>query len=120
MAKQITGWFVILVTFGIIFYDTIIAVFGGPGSTISEVFLAFAWRHPFLPFAWGVLVGHLTWPSSNAKKWRVWRIGGLVAVGVVGLLVDILAPLPEVLPFIPVLVGIGIGHLCWPQADMGV
>jgi len=119
MAKQVTGWFIILVTAVIIFYDTAIAIFGGPGGTISEVFLAFAWHHPFLPLTWGVLVGHLTWPSAEAKKWRAWRISGLVAVGVVGLLVDIFVPLPEILPFIPVLVGIGVGHLLWPQADMG-
>lgn len=119
MARKITGWFIIVVTAVIICYDIVIAMFGGPGGTISEVFLRFAWRHPFAPFAWGVLAGHLTWPSYFARTHRRWRIAGLVAVGLAALLVDVLAPLPEVLPIIPVLAGVLVGHYLWSQSDMG-
>lgn len=119
MAKKITGWFIIVVTAVIICYDIVIAIFGGPGGTISEVFLRFAWQHPFVPFTWGVLAGHLTWPSKAAHQNRLWRIIGLGLVGAVALAVDVFAPLPEVLPILPVCVGVVAGHLLWPQADMG-
>lgn len=33
------------------------------GDTISEVTLAFAQRHPALPFSVGVVAGHLFWPQ---------------------------------------------------------
>ena len=37
-----------------------------PGDTISEVTLRFAQRHPVLPAAIGVLVGHLLWPQRTS------------------------------------------------------
>jgi hypothetical protein len=35
----------------------------GAGGTISEVVLGFARAHPVLPFALGVVCGHLLWPQ---------------------------------------------------------
>lgn len=35
-----------------------------PGDTISEVILAYARMHPVIPFAFGVLMGHLLWPQQ--------------------------------------------------------
>jgi zinc transporter ZupT len=38
----------------------------GTGATISEVTLGFAQKHPVLPFALGVVAGHLLW--SQVRK----------------------------------------------------
>lgn len=40
----------------------------GEGATISEVTLGFAKRHPVLPFAVGVICGHLFWPQIRRKE----------------------------------------------------
>jgi len=37
------------------------------GDTISEVMLT-ASKHPVLPFAMGVVMGHLFWPQRKDKK----------------------------------------------------
>lgn len=44
-------------------YDIAAYLYGGPGSTISEVILDAARQHPALPFAAGFLCGHLFWPQ---------------------------------------------------------
>jgi hypothetical protein len=50
----------------LIAYDIFVAVNGVSGDTISEVFL-FLSAHPALPFAWGVLAGHLCWPQYKKE-----------------------------------------------------
>ena len=40
-------------------YEFWAAANGKPGDTISEIALAFARRHPVLPFAVGFVLGHL-------------------------------------------------------------
>lgn len=39
----------------------------GHGGTISAVTLAFAQRHPVLPFVLGVVCGHLLWPQYRDR-----------------------------------------------------
>jgi hypothetical protein len=38
------------------------------GGTISEVVLGFAGEHPAIPFALGVVCGHLLWPQRPKGK----------------------------------------------------
>lgn len=51
----------IVASAGLIVSDIFWAVDGIPGNTISEVMLKYALMHPLIPFAFGVLCGHLFW-----------------------------------------------------------
>lgn len=58
---------------GLIGWDVYVAVEErniepGKGATISEVTLGFAQRHPIVPFAVGVLCGHLFWPQVRKPE----------------------------------------------------
>lgn len=50
----------------IIIYDVWVAVAGGTGTTVSHELITWAYRYPILPFALGVVFGHLFWrmPST--------------------------------------------------------
>lgn len=52
-----------VVTILLIAWDVYAATNKERGDTISEVVLAFARRHPVIPFLMGVLMGHLLWPQ---------------------------------------------------------
>jgi len=65
--KKITIAIIAIVTVGLIAWD--IYVFKTPevGDTISEILLEWAKRNPIIPFAFGVLMGHLFW-SQRTKE----------------------------------------------------
>lgn len=44
-------------------YDLIAVLWFGQPATVSAVVLQIAKRHPILPLAVGVLIGHLFWPQ---------------------------------------------------------
>jgi hypothetical protein len=46
-------------------YDIIAAVVGGQESTISVIVWNVSLKHPVIPFAVGVLCGHLFWRLSE-------------------------------------------------------
>jgi hypothetical protein len=48
----------------IIAYDLFAAFYGKTGATISEVILQTSLRRPLVPFAFGVLMGHLFFPQE--------------------------------------------------------
>ncbi|HLN78423.1 MAG TPA: hypothetical protein VK204_15355 [Nocardioidaceae bacterium] len=62
--RLVTILILVAVTLGLIGWDVYAAIQPVSGSTISEVFLGFARQHPVLPFAFGVLGGHLCWPQT--------------------------------------------------------
>lgn len=66
MTKRITIAVLIIVTILLIVWDVYVATNSVRGDTISEVFL-WASSHPVLPFAFGVLAGHLCWPQYLKK-----------------------------------------------------
>jgi len=113
--KLITAIIVIAATLGLIGWDIWVVVEPTPGDTISEVFLGFTYRHPFVAFALGVLCGHLTWPRTfnSDHKWTI--LIALIITSVATLVLDLSGILPRMLPIIPLAVGIPIGHLLWPQ-----
>lgn len=113
MTRKITGWLILAVTAVAIVYDIVIVIEPTPGDTISRVTLDFAWVHPFVSYAMGVLVGHLMWPMAQST--RLWRILILAATGAVVLGLDIAGILPRIVPIIPVLIGIVAGHYLWTQ-----
>lgn len=62
MTRRATIAILIAVTLGLIAWDVFVWAEPLRGDTISEVFLYFS-AHPVLPFAFGVLAGHLCWPQ---------------------------------------------------------
>jgi hypothetical protein len=48
----------------VVAYDLVAAFYGKSGATISEVILQTSLRRPLVPFAFGVLMGHLFFPQE--------------------------------------------------------
>lgn len=67
MTRKITISILVAVAVLLIGWDIYVAITPAPGDTISEITLAFAQRHPVIPFAIGVLCGHLLWPQFKSK-----------------------------------------------------
>jgi len=63
--KNITVAVCIAATVALIAYDVLANAQGGVSATISRVLRAAAMEYPIIPFAVGVLVGHLFWSQSN-------------------------------------------------------
>lgn len=60
-------WIVIIAAAVLIVWD-VYAAMSTVQPTISAFFLNYAMRHPILPFAMGVLCGHLAWYQEIDKK----------------------------------------------------
>lgn len=60
--------FMAIVIVAVAVYDTVVAVNGIPGDTISEITLAWGRRHPIavlcLGMAIGIVLGHLLWSQE--------------------------------------------------------
>lgn len=63
--KSITVAFIVAVTVGSIVYDVVANAQGGVSATISRVMRAAAMDYPIIPFAVGVLIGHLFWSQGR-------------------------------------------------------
>jgi uncharacterized membrane protein YuzA (DUF378 family) len=63
--RRITRWLLVGVTAALIVWDIVAVVFGGGSATISDVVLDTAKVYPILPFALGVVCGHLFWPQER-------------------------------------------------------
>jgi len=62
--STLTTWFLVFGAVAVILYDSWAAQHGGNGHTISAVFRRLAASHPILPFALGMLAGHLLWSGQ--------------------------------------------------------
>jgi CHASE2 domain-containing sensor protein len=113
MTEKVTKWSILL---GLLFYlvwDIHAATNLVEGDTISEVLLSITWEWPTVPFAWGVITGHLFWPVERIhNKWFLLAI--LWAICILVLIFDILW-LRDVSPIASAAVGIFLGHWLWPQ-----
>lgn len=58
---QVTAIFLAVVLILVGLYDALIGISGIPDATVSKVVQDISSRHPILPFAVGVLIGHLFW-----------------------------------------------------------
>lgn len=67
-SRKITIGILVVITVLLIAWDIVVAANARSGDTISEVTLGFAMRHPVLPFAIGVICGHLFWPQRLTRK----------------------------------------------------
>ena len=64
--KMITTILLIAASVLLIAWDIYVAVAPPKGDTISEIVLHIATHHPIIPFAIGVICGHLFW-SQHLK-----------------------------------------------------
>ena len=60
-----THWILIGAAVGLIAWDVFVYLRPPAGDTISEILLRVATKHPLLPFALGVLAGHILWPPPR-------------------------------------------------------
>lgn len=54
-------YIILAITAGLIVWDIVLAIRPPAEDTISEVIRKFAHKHPLIPFAFGVIMGHLFW-----------------------------------------------------------
>lgn len=116
MTKKITS-ILLIVTLSIwVIWDVFVATNDVKNDTISEITLAVSYVALFIPAAWGVIMGHLFWPSKSiAYKWpRVWAMWGW---GAFVLVMSILKVVPGNMTTVPIvfLLHFLIGHFLWPQ-----
>jgi hypothetical protein len=65
--RTITISILVAVTVALIGWDIYVAVVETP-ATISVIVLGWAQAHPVLPFAIGVVCGHLLWPQVVRRQ----------------------------------------------------
>lgn len=63
-----TAVFVLTITVASILFDAVMYWRGGWEATISYLALSKSRRYPIIPFALGVLVGHLFWPQPEPPE----------------------------------------------------
>ena len=87
----------------------------GDGPTISSVTKAYSWQWSTIPFAYGVLTGHLFWHVRGSITWRWVRLGilGMLGIGIIAF--DVWGYY-KVMPIIPLVFSIPLGRLLWPQS----
>ena len=49
-------------------YEALVIALGIPQATISEAVWDWSSRYPYLPFAAGILCGHLFWREAKSNK----------------------------------------------------
>lgn len=115
--KTLTKLVLAATTVGLIGYDVFVAVEPTQDDTISEVINLLAADHPILPFAWGVLTGHLflrkDWNHELLKSNA--RYGVLAGSGILVTIASFLSIIPDVGAGPWLLAGTAIGWLFWPQ-----
>lgn len=67
-ANTLAIWVIVILTLVVWICDCIIALRYPGKHTMSEVMLAIACRYPIIPFAIGILVGHLLWPQRLTQE----------------------------------------------------
>lgn len=113
MKTVVTKVIMALALVAVIGWDLYVFLTPPDGDTISELLATWAPKWPSLPFAAGVVVGHLFWPVTSIphKVARLWTLA-VVCGGM--LLADILW-LDNVLAILPVLAGVVVGRILWPM-----
>lgn len=96
-------------------WDVVVAAFELWPATISRIALAWGYVNTFTPFAIGVVIGHVWWPVRKVPGYALARYIGLGVLGAVVLVLD-LTVLPEVVPIVPFVFGVPVGHFVWSQS----
>jgi hypothetical protein len=114
-AALITKILIWVATAMLIGWDIVAAAWGEGASTISEILgEQWSWSISTLPLAWGVLTGHLFWIVRDKVSMRALRIGILSGIAIASIVMDVI-DLYDIMPIIPALLGIPLGHFLWPQ-----
>jgi len=66
--KLFTGCVIVGAILALGAYDVYALISGGVEATLSRVTLRTALNHPIVPFAAGILCGHLFWPQRLTKE----------------------------------------------------
>jgi hypothetical protein len=66
--RKVTQWTLIGVTFALVCYDAAVMSREGVNTTISRVVLQWSQNNPLIPFAFGIVCGHLFWPQPVEKR----------------------------------------------------
>lgn len=103
----------------VVVWDIIAAIDPTPRDTFSQVSLEHFVKHPCIPFALGILMGHLSWPMDYPDL-RIHYWWYSLPVVILLVVVMVVLDMYEMicfrdLPVIVVLVGIAVGHFGWPQ-----
>jgi len=112
MSKGLTAWVMLGATVGLIGFDIAAALLDPQGDTISQLIRDWAWRWHVLPYAWGVLTGHLFF-HRDAPVLPV-GIALLVLGGCIWVFAQIFAE-ANLTPVVPICVGVVMGWWFWPQ-----
>lgn len=64
---SITRWFILLVIVGVTIFDIVALLVGGIDATISVTMYNLSRQYPIIPFALGVIAGHLFWPVVTCE-----------------------------------------------------
>jgi hypothetical protein len=116
MFKLVTKILIACTAATLIVYDIFVAVEDTPGDTISEVMLGWAYKLPLLPYAFGVLCGHLFWPTKRIPEYRIYEVVGLATSGLLLLVLSLVGIYPTTItPALPMVVGVFAGHFLWSQ-----
>ena len=115
MTRKITEWLIYIVFASLCVFDIIIAIEPSPRDTISKVMLDIFVEKPFLAYASGVLIGHIT--SMLPKPfygYYYYSIPALVLVSAAILLLSLKFDVERV-PVLWMFLGIFFGRYLWPQ-----
>lgn len=63
--KNLTKNIMIAIVLLLIAYDVLAIVYGGVEATISHITLNYSKEYPIIPFAVGVVCGHLFWSQKD-------------------------------------------------------
>tara|TARA_Y100000114_G_C11748592_1_gene322987 strand:- start:90 stop:290 length:201 start_codon:yes stop_codon:yes gene_type:complete len=63
MLDTIARLIIVAIIVVITVWDVAVVSMGRPDTTISAVILKLSKEHPMIPFALGVVIGHLFWPN---------------------------------------------------------
>jgi len=96
-------------------WDIVVAALGLFPATESQILLAFGTVNFVFPAALGALLGHLFWPVEGEIKYQLVRVLSLAVYISVVLSLNIMHVFPEMIPIIPLVLHIPVGHLLWPQ-----
>ena len=94
-------------------WDIYVAFNSVTGDTISELTLGWSYTYSVIPYAAGVVAGHLWWPGPRPTN-RTLPFLGLAAVS--ALVAGFDYDTATLFPLYPLVTGIVVGHLLWPQA----
>lgn len=100
-------------------WDIVVAALGLFPATESRILLAFAYVNISFPAALGILLGHLFWPVKKEVSHQLARILVMAGYAVALITLNALRVLPDVVPVLPLVIHIPVGHLLWPQRVEG-